>query len=166
MTYGSPAPVPIIPPAQGASSAVQRNGQTEDIEETIRPNARLSEVARCYGISARVLFCWKQELTSAAAPMFVAVEITDPALSDRGYSIILSSSSHGIPGFILAKKPGQNDCLLTPADPEFYDDAKRAPAKSRRGCPGCETRCGITRYSPGKNGLEIGVAQEPVVART
>ena len=44
------------------------------VEETARPGASLSEVARRYGISARVLFRWKQELT---APLFVAVEITD-----------------------------------------------------------------------------------------
>src|SRR5436190_1877615 len=46
------------------------------VEETARPGASLSEVARHYGIAARVLFRWKQELTQAA-PLFVAVEITD-----------------------------------------------------------------------------------------
>jgi transposase-like protein len=34
-------------------------------------------VARRYGIAARVLFRWKQELTSSATPVFVAVQITD-----------------------------------------------------------------------------------------
>jgi hypothetical protein len=33
-------------------------------------------VARGYGIAARVLFRWKQELTQAE-PLFVAVEIAD-----------------------------------------------------------------------------------------
>ena len=47
------------------------------------------DVARRYGIAERVLFRWKQELTSAAAPAFVAVQITDAnapfdtALSDE-----------------------------------------------------------------------------------
>jgi hypothetical protein len=41
------------------------------------PVRALSEVARHYGIAARVLFRWKQELTPPAAPMFVAVQITD-----------------------------------------------------------------------------------------
>jgi transposase-like protein len=40
------------------------------------PVASLSEVARGYGIAARVLFRWKQELTQAE-PLFVAVEIAD-----------------------------------------------------------------------------------------
>jgi Transposase len=46
------------------------------VEETGRPGASLSEVARSYGITARVLFRWKLELAQAA-PVFVAVEITD-----------------------------------------------------------------------------------------
>jgi hypothetical protein len=87
MTYGSPAPVPIIPPArEGRRRRFSETDKRKIVEEAMRPDARLSEVARCYGISARVLFRWKQELTSAAAPMFVAVEITDPALSDQGYA--------------------------------------------------------------------------------
>jgi transposase-like protein len=40
------------------------------VEETARPGASLSEIARSYGIAARVLFRWKQELTQAA-PLFV-----------------------------------------------------------------------------------------------
>ena len=39
----------------------------------MQPGASLSEVARRYGIAARVLFRWKRELT----PVFVTVEITD-----------------------------------------------------------------------------------------
>jgi hypothetical protein len=34
-------------------------------------------MARRYGIAARVLFRWKQELTPSAAPVFIAVQITD-----------------------------------------------------------------------------------------
>ena len=49
----------------------------------MRPGARLSEVARRYGIAGRVLFRWKQEMMPAAAPTFVAVEITD-ADQERG----------------------------------------------------------------------------------
>jgi transposase-like protein len=43
--------------------------------EAAQPGAKLSEVARRYGIAARILFRWKQEL--AAGPAFVTVEITD-----------------------------------------------------------------------------------------
>jgi transposase-like protein len=45
----------------------------------VRAGASLSEVARHYGIAARLLFRWKQELTALAAPLFVAVEIVDAA---------------------------------------------------------------------------------------
>jgi len=54
------------------------------LEEAMRPHARLSEVARRYGIAERVLFRWKQEMKPAAAPMFVAVEVTD-APSDTAH---------------------------------------------------------------------------------
>ena len=46
------------------------------LEEAMRPHARLSEVARRYGIAERVLFRWKQEITPAAAT-FATVEIID-----------------------------------------------------------------------------------------
>ena len=42
----------------------------------MQPGASLSEVARHYGIAARVLFRRKQDLTEVA-PLFVAVEIVD-----------------------------------------------------------------------------------------
>jgi transposase-like protein len=42
----------------------------------VQPGASLSEVARHYGIAARLLFRWKQELTQVA-PLFVAVEIAN-----------------------------------------------------------------------------------------
>jgi hypothetical protein len=47
------------------------------LEEAVQAGANLSEVARRCGIAARVLFRWKQELTPSAAPVFVAVQITD-----------------------------------------------------------------------------------------
>ncbi len=75
----------IIPRArEGHRRRFSERDKRQIFEETMQPGARLSEVGRCYGIAARVPFRWKQELKSSAAPMFVAVEITDPALSDRG----------------------------------------------------------------------------------
>jgi len=47
--------------------------------QAILPDACFAEVARRYGIAERVLFRW-QEATQAAAPMFVAVELTDGPL--------------------------------------------------------------------------------------
>ena len=74
MTYGSPMSGPVIPPArEGHRRRFNEADKRQILEEAMQPGARLSEVARRYGIAARVLFRWKQELT----PVFVAVEITD-----------------------------------------------------------------------------------------
>ena len=70
-------PGPIVPPArEGHRRTFSEADKRRIVEETARPGASLSEIARHYGIAARVLFRWKQELTQAA-PLFVAVEITD-----------------------------------------------------------------------------------------
>jgi Transposase len=73
-------PGPIVPPArEGHRRTFSEAEKRWIVEETARPGASLSEVARSYGIAARVLFRWKLELTQAAPP-FVAVEITDAIL--------------------------------------------------------------------------------------
>jgi hypothetical protein len=70
-------PDPIVPPArEGHRRTFSEADKRRIVEQTARPGASLSEVARHYGIAARVLFRWKLELTRAA-PLFVAVEITD-----------------------------------------------------------------------------------------
>ncbi len=70
-------PGPIVPPArEGHRRTFSEADKRRIVEETGRPGASLSEVARSYGIAARVLFRWKLELAQAA-PVFVAVEITD-----------------------------------------------------------------------------------------
>jgi transposase-like protein len=67
---------PIVPPArEGRRRAFSDEDKRRIVEEASQPGASLSAVARRYGIAARVLFRWKQEL--AAAPVFVAVQITD-----------------------------------------------------------------------------------------
>ncbi len=88
MTCGSPESGPIVPPArQGHRRRFSDADKRQIIEEAVRPGASLSEVARRYGIAARVLFRWKQELTAMAAPVFVAVQITDAkAPSDAALS--------------------------------------------------------------------------------
>lgn len=76
MTSGSPVPGPIVAPARdGHRRKFSETDKRQIVEEATQPGASLSEVARRYGIAARVLFRWKQEL--AAAPVFVAVQITD-----------------------------------------------------------------------------------------
>jgi hypothetical protein len=74
---------PIVPPArEGHRRAFSDDDKRRIVEEAVQPGANLSAVARCYGIAARVLFRWKQEI--AARPVFVAVEITDAqAPADR-----------------------------------------------------------------------------------
>ena len=75
MTYDLPGP--IVPPArEGHRRTFSEVDKRRIDEETGRPGASLSEVARSYGIAARVLFRWKQDLTRVA-PLFVAVEIAD-----------------------------------------------------------------------------------------
>jgi len=80
MTYGSPEARPIVPPArEGHRRRFSEADKRQIVAEAIQPGASLSEVARRYGIAARVLFRWKQELT-APVPVFVAVEITDASV--------------------------------------------------------------------------------------
>jgi hypothetical protein len=77
MTNGSPMSGPIVPPArEGHRRQFTEKDKRRIVEEAVRPGASLSEVARRYGIAARVLFRWKQELTQAE-PLFVTVEIAD-----------------------------------------------------------------------------------------
>jgi transposase-like protein len=88
MTNGAPVPALIIPPARhGHRRSFSEADKRRIVEEAGRPRVSLSEVARRYGIAARMLFRWKQELKSA--PMFVTVRIadastpSDAALSDE-----------------------------------------------------------------------------------
>ena len=69
-------PRPIVPSArEGHRRAFSHDDKRRIVAEAAQPGANLSAVARSYGIAARVLFRWKQEL--AAEPTFVTVEITD-----------------------------------------------------------------------------------------
>ena len=67
---------PIVSPARECHRRAFRDEDKRRIvEEAAQPGASLSAVARRYGIAARVLFRWKQEL--AAPPVFIAVQIAD-----------------------------------------------------------------------------------------
>jgi hypothetical protein len=67
---------PIVPPArEGHRRAFSEEDKRGIVAEAAQTGESLSAVARRYGIAARVLFRWKQEL--AALPVFVAVQITD-----------------------------------------------------------------------------------------
>jgi transposase-like protein len=78
MTCGSPEAGPIVPPArEGHRRRFSEVDKRQIVAEAVQPSASLSEVARRYGIAARLLFRWKQELTATPAPVFVAVQITD-----------------------------------------------------------------------------------------
>ena len=94
MTYGSPEPGPIVPPArQGHRRSFSDADKRQIVAEAAQPGANLSEVARRYGIAARVLFRWKQELMATTiAPVFVEVRIADAnAPSDEA---ALSADEH------------------------------------------------------------------------
>jgi hypothetical protein len=73
MTY-DPGPI-VPPPREGYRRRFSEADKRRIVEEAVQPGARLSAVARHYGIAARVLFRWRQEL--ASTPVFVAVQITD-----------------------------------------------------------------------------------------
>src|SRR5260370_14355974 len=73
----SDLPGPIVPPArEGHRRTFSEADKRRIVEETARPGASLSEIARSDGIAARVLFRWKLELTQAA-PLFGPVESSD-----------------------------------------------------------------------------------------
>ena len=55
---------PIVPPARdGHRRKFSEADKRQILQEAAMPDARLSDVARRYGIAARVLFRWKQERT-------------------------------------------------------------------------------------------------------
>ncbi|MBI5262121.1 MAG: transposase, partial [Bradyrhizobium sp.] len=87
MTYGSASPGPIVPPPrEGSRRKFNEADKRRIVEEAVRPGASLSEVARHYGIAARILFRWKQELMQAA-PLFATVEIADATLPTEEHAL-------------------------------------------------------------------------------
>jgi hypothetical protein len=80
MTYPSSRQErPIVPrPREGHRRRFGEADKRRILDEAARPGAGVSEMARRYGIDRRILCRWKQELSP---PAFVAVEITDAALS-------------------------------------------------------------------------------------
>jgi hypothetical protein len=82
MTSGAPEPALNIPPARdGHRRSFSEADKRRIVEQAGQAGANLSEVARRYGIAARVLFRWKQELKPSAGPMFVTVQIADASTS-------------------------------------------------------------------------------------
>ena len=76
MTYPS-SPMPdlvVLPAREGHRRRFSEADRRRILAEAAQPDASLAEIARRYGIARRVLCRWKQEL---AAPVFVAVQITD-----------------------------------------------------------------------------------------
>ena len=85
MTCGVTKPGPIVlPPLDGHRRKFTLEDKRRILADVERRGASTSEMARRYGIAARVLFRWKQELAQSAEAKFVAAEITDAnAPSDR-----------------------------------------------------------------------------------
>jgi hypothetical protein len=79
----APPPSGYIPSARSAPPGARRRFSEADkrriVEETERPGASVSGVARQYGITARLLFRWRQELAPAAKTetTFLPVILTD-----------------------------------------------------------------------------------------
>ena len=94
MTYGGAEP--IVPPAhEGHRRKFSEADKRRIVEEAVQSSASVSEVARPYGIAARVLFRWKQDLTQVA-PLFVTVEIIDaiPPVNRHGVPTPIGKPSH------------------------------------------------------------------------
>jgi hypothetical protein len=88
MTYPSLAPAPdlIVPPARaGHRRRFSEADRRQILVEAAKPGASVSEVARRYGISRRVLCRWRQE-EEAASPTFVDVEIVDAPDTDGEFT--------------------------------------------------------------------------------
>lgn len=67
----------IVPPGRtGRRRVFSEEDKRRIVAETSQPGMTLSGVARHYGIAARVLFRWKQEL-AVIPPVFAAVQIVD-----------------------------------------------------------------------------------------
>jgi uncharacterized membrane protein len=79
-TYpSSSAGGPIVPrPREGHRRRFSEADKRQILDQAGQARASAAEIARRYGIDGRVLRRWKQELS---APTFVAVEITDVAVS-------------------------------------------------------------------------------------
>ena len=65
------------PARDGHRRSFSETDKRRIVQEAGQPGASLSEVARRYGIAARVLFRWKQEFKPSDAAMFVTVQIAD-----------------------------------------------------------------------------------------
>ncbi len=78
-----PGPAPHLPLARSMQPGERRRFSAADkkriVEEACRPGASVSGVARRYGIAARVVFRWKQELAPAAKTetTFLPVTLVD-----------------------------------------------------------------------------------------
>jgi hypothetical protein len=80
MTYGSPVSGPIVPPVrEGHRRRFNEADKRQILEEAVQAGANLSEVARRYGIAARVLFRWKQELPRRRAVHYLLSDKKTPA---------------------------------------------------------------------------------------
>jgi transposase len=82
-TYpSSSAAGPIVPrPREGHRRRFSEADKHQILDQAGQAGASAAEIARRYGIDGRVLRRWKQELSP---PAFVAVEITDVAVSLEG----------------------------------------------------------------------------------
>ena len=99
-------PAPYLPSARSMQPGERRRFSAADkkriVEEACRPGASVSGVARRYGIAARVVFRWRQELAPVAktGTTFLPVTLTDAA--DR--SAEASPSMPG-PAPVIVERP-------------------------------------------------------------
>ena len=126
-----PAPTSYIPSARSASPGRRRRFSEADkrriVEEARRAGASVSGVARHYGIAARQLFRWKQELAAAKTETtFLPVTVTDataqptavPRSTPLPAQVIVARTA---PGIEVEPVGGRRVCFDRETDPETVD---------------------------------------------
>jgi transposase-like protein len=82
MTNEPGLPVPGLPPAAAGRRSFSEAEKRRIVDEASQLGVTLSQVARRYGISRRVLFRWKEAFQPEPAPtipIFAPVQVTDAA---------------------------------------------------------------------------------------
>jgi transposase len=82
MTNEAVPPVSGVPSAAAGRRSFSEAEKRRIVDEASQIGVTLSQIARRYGISRRVLFRWKEAFKpepAPAVPVFAPVQITDPA---------------------------------------------------------------------------------------
>jgi len=121
MTNEEGPPVPGLPLAAAGRRSFSEAEKRRIVDEASQLGVTLSEVARRYGISRRVLFRWKEAFKpepAPTAPIFAPVRVTDAA------SVIeASATAPSVPVIVERSAPGIEVELIGGRRVRFERDA-------------------------------------------